>query len=110
MREFPYAIVVVYIPPSALLDAADDISCAIRARLQTQQPNAFLAISGDFNHNSNPNPTIHQFVKCFTGEIKALDLLYANVRSTYNSTAIPSLGRSDQNLVLLTASYTPAVR
>lgn len=72
MREFPSPI-VVYIPPSALLDAAGDISCAITARLQRQQPNKFLALSGDFNHDSlSTLPTVHQFVKCFT---KALDLL-----------------------------------
>lgn len=42
---------------------------------------------------------------CPTRENKTLDLLYAN-----NTTALPPLGRSHHNLVLLTPKYVPLVK
>ena len=52
-REFTSVIVVaVYILPSAGADAACDIVSSAAAKLQKQQPSAFLAITGDFNHVS----------------------------------------------------------
>ncbi|MBN3317390.1 TSN11 protein, partial [Atractosteus spatula] len=112
-REFTCAIfVVVYIPPMANTEAACDVINTVTARLQTKHPSAFIAISGDFNHVSVSTtlPTFHQFVKCPTRENKTLDLLYANAKDAYSSTALPPLGRSDHNLVLLTPLYTPIVQ
>ncbi|MBN3314597.1 BT2A1 protein, partial [Atractosteus spatula] len=112
-REFTCAIfVVVYIPPTANAEVACDVINTVTARLQTKHPSAFIAISGDFNHVSISTtlPTFHQFVKCPTRENKTLDLLYANAKDAYSSTALPPLGRSDHNLVLLTPLYTPIVQ
>ena len=39
-----------------------------------------------------------------------MDLLYANVKYNYSSTALASLGRSDHNLVSLTSSYKLVVQ
>ncbi|KAI4900669.1 hypothetical protein NFI96_025608, partial [Prochilodus magdalenae] len=36
--------------------------------------------------------------------------LYANVKAAYNSKALPPLGRSDHNLVVLTPQYKPLVQ
>ncbi|MBN3311637.1 MROH1 protein, partial [Atractosteus spatula] len=112
-REFTCVIfVVVYIPPTANAEVACDVINTVTARLQTKHPSAFIAISGDFNHVSISTtlPTFHQFVKCPTRENKTLDLLYANAKDAYSSTALPPLGRSDHNLVLLTPLYTPIVQ
>lgn len=85
---------------------------SVMARLQTKQPGAFIIITGDFNHVSLSTtlPTFYQFVKCTTRYHKTLDLLYANVKDAYSSTALPLLGRSDHNFVMLTPSYKPVVQ
>ncbi|KAI4887226.1 hypothetical protein NFI96_028269, partial [Prochilodus magdalenae] len=48
------------------------------------------------------------FVKCSTRENRTLHL-YANVKAAY-SKALPPLGRSDHNLVVLTPQYKPLVQ
>ncbi|MEQ2293806.1 hypothetical protein AMECASPLE_037310 [Ameca splendens] len=40
----------VYVPPLAVADTACDVISSVVAQLQTQHPNAFVAISGEFNH------------------------------------------------------------
>ena len=48
--EFTCAIViVVYIPPSADVDAACDVIYSVTAKLQTQHPNELIANSGHLN-------------------------------------------------------------
>ncbi|KAI4899540.1 hypothetical protein NFI96_016156 [Prochilodus magdalenae] len=102
----------VYVPPSANADVPCDVINSAIARVQNQSPNAFIAVSGDFNHTSLSSclPTFTQFVKCSTRENRTLDLLYANVKAAYNSKALPPLGRSDHNLVVLTPQYKPLVQ
>ncbi|KAI4892795.1 hypothetical protein NFI96_002483, partial [Prochilodus magdalenae] len=97
-REFTKVVMcAVYVPPSANMDFACDVINSAIARVQNQSPNAFIAVSGDFNHTSLSSclPTFTQFVKYSTRENRALDLLYANVKAAYNSKALPPLGRSD---------------
>ena len=80
--EFSSTILIgVYIPPSASGAAACDTVHTTVARLQAQNPEAFVAITGDFNHVQLDStlPTFHQFVDCPTRENRTLDLLYANV-------------------------------
>ncbi|XP_069375176.1 uncharacterized protein [Paralichthys olivaceus] len=112
-REFTSVFAItVYIPPSGNAEAACDVIHTVTAGLQRQHPGAFIVITGDFNHASLSStlPTFFQFVKCATCENKTLDLLYANVKDAYSSTALPPLGRSDHNLVLLSPSYKPVVQ
>ncbi|KAI4874712.1 hypothetical protein NFI96_009725 [Prochilodus magdalenae] len=112
-REFTKVVMcAVYVPPSANADVACDVINSAIARVQNQSPNAFIAVSGDFNHTSLSSclPTFTQFVKCSTRENRTLDLLYANVKAAYNSKALPPLGRSDHNLVVLTPQYKPLVQ
>lgn len=64
-REFTSTIVIaVYIPPSADAVMACDVISSTAARLQTEHPDAFMVITGDFNHASldkNLN-NFHQYV------------------------------------------------
>ena len=112
-REFSHAIVVcVYIPPRASAEVACDVIHSAIARLQTQHPDAFTAISGDFNHVTLDStlPAFHQYVSCPTRKDRTIDLLYANVKDAYNATPLPPLGKSDHNLVSLQPKYIPKVR
>ncbi|XP_044041003.1 uncharacterized protein LOC122870707 [Siniperca chuatsi] len=111
-REFSHIIViVVYIPPRARAVLACDVIHEAIARIQTQHPDAFIAISGDFNHVTLTSHLtgFTQFVDCPTRENKTLDLLYANVKESYIASALPPLGRSDHNLVFLQPCYKPFV-
>ena len=112
-REFTCVILVaVYIVPGTAPDAACDVISSVIARLQTQYPNSVITISGDFNNVSLSAalPTFQQFVSCSTRENKTLDLFYANIKNAYSCSALPPLGRSDHNLVLLTSTYKPIVQ
>lgn len=102
-REFTVVVaIVVYIPPSAKAEAACDVVRSTIARLQDRYPDAFIFMSGDFNHVSLSKtlPTFKQFVECTTSGDKTLDLLYASVKNAYKCTALPHLS----------PSYTPAVK
>ncbi|TWW55959.1 hypothetical protein D4764_09G0010090 [Takifugu flavidus] len=103
---------IINIPPTGKADTACDVIHSVTADLQTKHPGAFILITGDFNHASLKStlPTFHQYVQCSTRDSETLDLLYANVTSAYTSTALPPLGKSDHNLVLLSPSYTPVVQ
>lgn len=72
----------VYIPPRADVQAACDVIHSTVAALLTQHPDAFYAISGDFNHVTLDStlPAFFQFVDCPTRKNRTIDLLYANVR------------------------------
>ncbi|XP_078802582.1 uncharacterized protein LOC144991990 [Oryzias latipes] len=112
-REFTNVIAInVYIPPTGKADAACDVIHSVTANLHTKHPGAFFFITGDFNHAclSSTLPTFHQYIQCTTRDKKTLDLLYANVTNAYTSTALPPLGKSDHNLVLLSPSYIPVVK
>nr|XP_054594182.1 uncharacterized protein LOC107378612 isoform X1 [Nothobranchius furzeri]XP_054594190.1 uncharacterized protein LOC107378612 isoform X1 [Nothobranchius furzeri] len=112
-REFTSVVLAtVYIPPSANAESACDAISSIVAKLQTQHPNAFVAISGDFNHASLSAilSTFQQFVICSTRENKTLDLCFANVKNAYLSKTRPPLGQSDHSLVFLCSEYKPLVQ
>ena len=52
-REFTSTIIIaVYIPPSADAAAACEVISSTAAKLLTQHPDAFMVITGDFNHAS----------------------------------------------------------
>lgn len=111
--EFSHTIaVVVYVPPRAHAETACDVIHATIARLQTQHPDAFIAISGGFNHVilDSTLSDFHQFVSCPTRKNRTLDLLYTNVSEAYIATLLPPLGNSDHNLVLLTPQYKPHIQ
>ena len=60
--EFTSAIIIsVYVPPSADAAVACDVIHSAVAEIHTQHPNAFIVITGDFNHISLDKtlPTCH---------------------------------------------------
>ncbi|KAK0153060.1 hypothetical protein N1851_005270 [Merluccius polli] len=112
-REFSNVIVMVaYIAPSANAKLATDTIARATHDLLSHTPDALVIINGDFNHCSLSSfmPSFKQFVTCPTRSDRTIDLFYANVRDSYYSTALPPLGRSDHNLVLLSNNYTTVAR
>lgn len=103
-REFSHVLaVIVYIPPSTALSRACDVIHSSIPELQTAHPSTFIFIlvNRDFNHvnASETLPDFKQHVTCSTRLNTTLDMLFANVKDTYRSTALPPLGGSDHNLV-----------
>ncbi|KAI3359051.1 hypothetical protein L3Q82_015420, partial [Scortum barcoo] len=91
-REFPHVIAITtYIPPSANADAACELLHSVVAQLQTEHPQAFLLITGDFNHASLSAtlPNFHQYVNCCTGTIK-LWTCCLQTQQAYSSSPLPS--------------------
>lgn len=77
-REFSHVIAsAVYVPPSANAALVCDVIHNHIADLQTLHPQAFILITGDFNHVSLGTvlTTFSQFVTCPTRDNKTLDLL-----------------------------------
>ncbi|KAM9737428.1 uncharacterized protein ACNS7B_013131 [Menidia menidia] len=112
-REFSHVICIcVYIPPRADAVTACEKIHSVTARLQTQHPDAFVIISGDFNHVTLDSTlaVFHQVVDCPTRNNRTIDLLYANVSDAYRAAPLPPLGKSDHNLVHLQPLYTPLVQ
>ena len=81
-------------------------------RIQTQQPEAFIAITGDFNHVSLSSclTGFLQYVDCPTRGERTLDLFYANVKEAYTAVSLRPLGRSDHSMVYLQPTYRPCVQ
>lgn len=91
-RELSHVIVLcVYIPPSADASAACEKIHTVTARLQTRHPDAFMVISGDFNHATLDSTlaSFHQAVDCPTRHNRTIDLLYANVKDAYRASPSP---------------------
>lgn len=101
-------VITVYIPLSADAMACEVIS-STTAKLQTEHLDAFMVITGDFNHATLDKTldNFFQYVNCPTRDNKTLDLKYAYTRDTYTAIALPPLGRSDHNLVLLIPESPP---
>lgn len=76
----PMSLQSVFIsPPSADAESACEVIHSITAGLQTQHTDAFVLISGDFNHVSLDSTLLvfHQYVNCPARKNKTIDLLYA---------------------------------
>ncbi|XP_035812432.2 uncharacterized protein LOC118471519 [Amphiprion ocellaris] len=112
-REFSHVIALcVYVPPRADAEAARESIYNITTALQSQHPDAFFLISGDFNHVTLDTTlaSFHQYVSCHTRKNRTIDLLYANINDAYSVSPLPPLGKSDHNLVHLKPTYTPLVK
>ena len=82
-REYLHTVaIVVYISLCTVPAVVCDVIHEAVARIQTRHPDAFILISGDFNHVSLSSHLTGfvQYVDCPTRENKTLDLLYANVK------------------------------
>ena len=90
-REFTAAIVIaVYIPPSADAAVACEVISSAAAKLPTEHPDAFMAITGGFNHAALDKTlnNFYQYVDCPTRDNKTC-MLYANAMDGYDATALP---------------------
>ncbi|KAJ8393741.1 hypothetical protein AAFF_G00057940 [Aldrovandia affinis] len=73
-----------------LMVRADRDRTLSRKKSADRPPRAFLTINGDFNHAKLPKTLtgFTQYVKCSTRENKILDMMYANVKEAYSSSAL----------------------
>ncbi|GFR63458.1 endonuclease domain of the non-LTR retrotransposon LINE-1 [Elysia marginata] len=103
-REFSHILVTtVYIYPiSNYTQASETLSSHIHD-IQTQSPDAFIIVSGDFN--DCPRKTLlsflHQLVDTPTRGDNCLDLLFTNIPNSHVCQKLWALGNSDHSLVYL---------
>ena len=107
-REFNQIfITVVYIHPRANLKTAVNTLSDVIHRLSSLAPDAPSFILGDFNkcRLNKALPTFRQYVTCNTCGDNTLDLCYGNIKSAFQSRALPNLGRSIHQMVQLIPVY-----
>ena len=112
-REIPQIfLTVVYIHPKANVAEATATIVKLVHRLQTKSPDAPHFILGDFNACCLKKPLGHyyQYINCPTRHGKALDLCYGTIKGAYKSYALPPLGSSDHNCVLLAPVYQSTLK
>ncbi len=112
-REFTAIVIVaVYIPTCAHdKDALRELYSAISEQ-QTNNPNGFFIIAGDFN-NANLNtvlPKFYQHVNFATRGNNTLDYVYTTENNAYKSVPRPHLGHSDHISVMLIPEYRPLLK
>lgn len=112
-REFSHVVVMaIYVPHRTLAkEAVEEIQAAVH-RVESASPDAFVVMSGDFNHCAVKisGSYYYQHVKCNTRGQTILDHCYSKVKDAYRSRSLPSLGKADHNLVLLCPKYVPLVQ
>ena len=112
-REFSHVIhSTIYIPDRKVAKHGEDELFSAIQDIERQSPDALHIIDGDFNHGSlkRCNSRYYQHVNCNTRGNARLDLCYSNVKDAYTCKALPKLGDSDHNLVLLSPKYRPIVQ
>ena len=72
----------VYIPQRENAATACEKIHTVTARMQAQHPEAFIIISGDFNHVTLDTTlaVFHQFVDCPTRNNRMTHSLYTNIK------------------------------
>ncbi len=112
-REFTAIVIVaVYIPPCAnAKDALHELYSAINEQ-QTNNPDGFFIIAGDFNHANLKTglPKFYQHVNFATRGDNTLDFVYTTVKNAYKAVPRPHLGYSDHISVMLIPAYRPLLK
>ncbi len=112
-REFTAIVIVaVYIPPCAnAKDALRELYSAISEQ-QTNNPDGFFIIAGDFNHANLKTvlPKFYQHVNFATRGNNTLDFVYTTVKHAYKAEPRPHLGYSDHISVMLIPAYRPLLK
>ncbi|KAI2646667.1 hypothetical protein H4Q32_027929 [Labeo rohita] len=112
-REFTAIVIVaVYIPPCTnAKDALRELYSAISEQ-QTNNPDGFFIIAGDFNHANLKSvlPKFYQHVNFATRGNNTLDLVYTTVKNAYKAEPRPHLGYSDHISVMLIPAYRPLLK
>ncbi len=112
-REFTAIVIVaVYIPPRAnAKDALRELYSAISEQ-QTNNPDGFFIIAGDFNHANLKTvlPKFYQHVNFATRGNNTLDFVYTTEKNAYKAVPRPHLGYSDHISVMLIPAYRPLLK
>ncbi|KAL0160672.1 hypothetical protein M9458_044397, partial [Cirrhinus mrigala] len=112
-REFTAIVIVaVYIPPCTnAKDALRELYSAISEQ-QTNNPDGFFIIAGDFNHANLKSvlPKFYQHVNFATRGNNTLDLVYTTNKNAYRAEPRPHLGYSDHISVMLIPAYRPLLK
>ncbi|KAL0175584.1 hypothetical protein M9458_027914, partial [Cirrhinus mrigala] len=112
-REFTAIVIVaVYIPPCANpKDALRELYSAISEQ-QTNNPDGFFIIAGDFNHANLKSvlPKFYQHVNFATRGNNTLDFVYTTNKNAYRAEPRPHLGYSDHISVMLIPAYRPLLK
>ncbi len=112
-REFTAIVIVaVYIPPCAnAKDALRELYSAISEQ-QTNNPDGFFIIAGDFNHANLKTvlPKFYQHVNFATRGNNTLDFVYTTVKNAYKAVPRPHLRYSDHISVMLIPAYRPLLK
>ncbi len=112
-REFTAIVIgAVYITPCAnAKDALRELYCAISEQ-QTNNPDGFFIIAGDFNHTNLKTvlPKFYQHVNFATRGNNTLDFVYTTEKNAYKAVPRPHLGYSDHISVMLIPAYRPLLK
>ncbi len=112
-REFTAIVIAaVYIPPCAnAKDALRELYSAISEQ-QTNNPDGFFIIAGDFNHANLKTvlPKFYQHVNFATRGNNTLDFVYTTGKNAYKVEPRPHLGYSDHISVMLIPAYRPLLK
>ncbi len=112
-REFTAIVIVaVYIPPCAnAKDALCELYSAISEQ-QTNNPDGFFIIAGDFNHANLKTvlPKFYQHVNFATRGNNTLDFVYTTEKNAYKAVPHPHFGYSDHISVMLIPAYRPLLK
>lgn len=113
-RDFSSTIALcVYVPPRVDAGTACGIIPAIIARMQMQHLEAFIAISGDFDHITLDLTLtmFYPYVDCPTRKKTGQLIICILVWGMHTAPARrPPLGKSESNLVYLQPQYKPRVQ
>ncbi len=79
---------------------------------QTNNPDGFFIIAGDFNHANLKTvlPKFYQHVNFATRGNNTLDFVYTTVKNAYKAVPRPHLGNSDHISVMLIPAYRPLLK
>ncbi len=112
-REFTAIVTVaVYIPPCAnVKDALLKLYSTISEQ-QTNNPDGFFIIAGDFNHANLETvlPKFYQHVNFATRGNNTLNFVYTTEKNAYKAVPRPHLGHSDHISVMLIPAYKPLLK
>ncbi len=94
-----------------LLNALRELYSAISEQ-QTNNPDTFFIIAGDFNHANLKTvlPKFYQHVNFATRGNNTLDFVYTTVKNAYKAEPRPHLGYSDHISVMLIPAYRPLLK
>ena len=111
-REFPQIFVtIVYIHPKANAKNAVTTFRKVTQKLQSLSPDSPCFILGDFNDcNLKSISNFYQYVSCPIRLNNTIVFCYGSVKGAYKSVALPPLGSSDHNTILLTPTYKPLLK